>query len=208
MKCLHPGVVAWIPDFFFTSVRILSVTGFLSADSTDFHQDEKMEPRLWCCVLKLNLTPCRSQCTNCGAPRPACSVFSDLANCWTMSVRKAPDSSETPGRRLRSVNLIGPFGLWAPQFRGSLPAVEVECYRKLSPSALTLKKTEDLQEMIQTLFLPTSFMTTHCEKPVIPEWSSLTLLPLSSSVQYLDIKIPRTTISACDWDPPHKSSSV
>lgn len=130
-----------------------------------------MEPRLWCCALKLNLTPCRSQCTNWGAPRPACSVFSDL--CWTTSVRKAPDSSETPGRRLRSVNLIGPFGLWAPQFRGSLPAVEVECYRKLSPSALTLKKTEDLQEMIQTLFLPTSFMTTSCLWKTSYSWVEL-----------------------------------
>lgn len=49
----------------------------------------------------------------------------------------------------------------APQFRDSLPSVEVECYRKLSPSALTLKKAKDLQDVVQTLF-PTSIITKHC----------------------------------------------
>lgn len=116
--------MAWIPNFFSTSVKILSLPGLSSADSTDFHQDEKMEPRLWHCVLKLNFTRCGSQCTNWGAPRAACSVFSGLANCWT---------AEKGSRLLRNTweesEISHPdCPIWdlcpeAPQFRDSLPSV-------------------------------------------------------------------------------------
>lgn len=169
--------MAWIPNFFSNSLKVLSLTCLSSPDSTDFHQDEKMEPRLWCCGLKLNFTPCGSQCTNCGAPKPACSVFRHLEICWTTE-----KGSRVLRKTWQDTEISHPYcPIWAlcpeaPQFRDSSPAVEAECHGKLSPTALTLKKAKDLQEMIQTLF-HTSIMTRDCcEKPIIPEWNFLTPL--------------------------------
>lgn len=160
MKYLHPGVVAWIPDFFSTLVRILSLTGLSSADSTDFHQDEKMEPRLWHCpeiefhtlwipVYWLWCPKGSLQCFQCPCKLldKVCEKGSGfLRNTWQETDISHPYCP------------IWAFCPEAPQFRDSLPAVEIEFCGKLSPSALTLKKAKDLQEMIQTLFL-TSIMT-------------------------------------------------
>lgn len=159
-----------------------------------------------------------TQCTNCGALRSA-SVFSmTLQIAGQCLWERLRDSSELPDRRLTSVTLMAPFGLFALRLLSLGIPYQLEKLNIMDNWVLQhwSWKKPVFSWWCRPFSSPPSWLKTAVESQSFLSGSPLPLysliLPkaeaLSSSVQYLDIKIPKTTISASHWIPPHRMSRM